>query len=240
MKTLKWILLTAAIAVLTATAVAGSLGDSRANSSYLSIVQSELERSGTGLTAVSPDRKLLPVADTTLTKEALRLTEQFSVTDSGQHSVTVDLSVNAELYTAENVLDHMLVVTNTGNHVGYVRTWLAFEMGDLTGDEFEAAVLLNQNTAQWTWDEFTYGVQIGGERYAVICAKYNTALDGGATTEPNLLQILLRSGVANDISNRLDGNHDGRYEVHAYSQVVSDDGAWGKVTNEPWNKQPTE
>ena len=56
MKTLKWILLTAAIAVLTATAVAGSLGDSKANGSYLSIVQSELERSGTGLTAVSPDR----------------------------------------------------------------------------------------------------------------------------------------------------------------------------------------
>ena len=240
MKTLKWILLTAAIAVLTATAVAGSLGDSRANSSYLSIVQSELERSGTGLTEVADDRKLLPVTDVELTKQAVQLTDQFIVTDKKNHTVNVNLSVNAELYTVENMLDHMVVITNTGNHVGYVRTWFAFEMGNLTEDEFEAAVLLNQNTAQWTWDEFTYGVQIGGERYAVICAKYNTALDGGATTEPNLLQILLKSDVANDTANRLDGNHDGRYEVRAYSQVVSDDGAWGKVTNEPWNKQPTE
>lgn len=241
LKTLKWIGITVLLAMLSVVAINGSLGDESADEKYLYIVQSELERSGSGLTEVADDRKLLPVTDVELTKQAVQLTDQFSVTDKKNNTVNVDLSVNADMYTAENVLDHIVVITNTGNHVGYVRTWFAFEMGDLTEDEFKASVLLNQNSTLWTWGEFTYGVQIGGVRYAVVCAKYNTALDGGATTAPNLLQILLRSDVSSDTASRLDGNHDGKYEVRAYSQVVSDDGAWSQVTSEPWNKpQPTE
>lgn len=224
------------LAMLTVVAINGSLGDQSSDGTYLCIVQSELERSGSGLTEVADDRKLLPVTDVELTKQAVQLTDQFIVTDKKNHTVNVNLSVNADLYTVENVLDHIVVITNTGNHVGYVRTWFAFEMGNLTEDEFKASVLLNQNSAQWTWDEFTYGVQIGGVRYAVVCAKYNTALDGGATTSPNLLQILLKSTVANDTANRLDGHYDGKYEVRAYSQVVSDDGAWSQVSK-PWNME---
>ena len=227
--------------MLTVVAINGSLGDQSSDGKYLYIVQSELERSGSGLTEVADDRKLLPVTDEELTKQVVQLTDQFSVTDKKNNTVNIDLSVNADMYTAKNVLDHIVVITNTGNHVGYVRTWFAFEMGDLTEDEFKASVLLNQNSTQWTWGEFTYEVQIDGERYAVICAKYNTALEGRATTSPNLLQILLKSDVANDTANRPDGNHDGKYEVRAYSQVVSDDGAWSQVSDEPWNKpQPTE
>lgn len=236
MKTLKWIGITVLLAMLTVVAINGSLGDQSSDGKYLYIVQSELERSGSGLTEVADDRKLLPVTDEELTKQVVQLTDQFSVTDKKNNTVHVDLSVNADMYTAENVLDHIVVITNTGNHVGYVRTWFAFEMGDLTEDEFKASVLLNQNSTQWIWGEFTYGVQIDGERYAVICAKYNTTLEGGATTSPNLLQILLKSDVANNTANRLDGNHDGKYEVRAYSQVVSDDGAWSQMSK-PWGMQ---
>lgn len=241
MKTLKWIGITVLLAMLTVVAINGSLGDESANGKYLCIVQSELERSGSSLAEVADNRELLPVTDAELTKQAVRLTDQFSVTDKRNNTVNVNLPVNADMYTAENVLDHIVVITNTGNHVGYVRTWFAFEMGDLTEDEFKASVLLNQNSTQWTWEKFTYGVQIDGERYAVICAKYNTVLKGRATTSPNLLQILLKSDVSSDTANRLDGNHDGKYEVRAYSQVVSDDRAWSQVTSEPWNRpQPTE
>ena len=222
--------------MLTVVAINGSLGDQSSDGKYLCIVQSELERSGSGLAKVANDRKLLPVTDATLTKEAVQLIDQFSVTDKKNNTVNIDLSVNADMYTAKNVLDHIVVITNTGNHVGYVRTWFAFEMGDLTEDEFKASVLLNQNSTQWTWGEFTYEVQIDGERYAVICAKYNTALEGRATTSPNLLQILLKSDVSSDTANRLDGNHDGKYEVRAYSQVVSDDGAWSQMSK-PWGMQ---
>lgn len=236
MKTLKWIGITVLLAMLTVVAINGSLGDQSSDGKYLYIVQSELERSGSGLTEVADDRKLLPVTDEELTKQVVQLTDQFSVTDKKNNTVNIDLSVNADMYTAKNVLDHIVVITNTGNHVGYVRTWFAFEMGDLTEDEFKASVLFNQNSTQWTWGEFTYGVQIDGERYAVICAKYNTALEGRATTSPNLLQILLKSDVSSDTANRLDGNHDGKYEVRAYSQVVSDEGAWSQVSK-PWGMQ---
>ena len=236
MKTLKWIGITVLLAMLTVVAINGSLGDESADGKYLCIVQSELERSGSDLTAVADNRELLPVTDAELTKQAVQLNEQFSVTDKKNNTVDVNLSVNANMYTAENVLDHIVVITNTGNHVGYVRTWFAFEMGDLTEDEFKASVLLNQNSTQWTWGEFTYGVQIDDERYAVVCAEYKNALEGGVTTAPNLLQILLKSDVSSDTANRLDGNHDGKYEVRAYSQVVSDDGAWSQMSK-PWGMQ---
>lgn len=223
------------LVMLTVLTIGGSLGDESADGKYLYIVQSELERSTSGLKEVADNRELLPVVDATMAKQTVQLADQFSVTDKKNHTVNVNLAVNADMYTAENVLDHIVVITNTGNHVGYVRTWFAFEMGDLTEGEFKESVLLNQNTSDWTWEDFAYGVQINGVRYAVVCAKYNSALEGGATTVPNLLQILLKADVSGDIANRLDGNNDGKYAVKAYSQVVSDDGAWSQVTNEPWN-----
>ena len=222
--------------MLTVVVINGTFGDESNDGKFLYIVQSELERSGFGLTEVSDDRKLLPVTDAELTKQDVQLKDQFSVTDKKNNTVAVNLSLNADMYTAENVLDHIVVITNTGNHIGYVRTWFAFEMGDLTEDEFEEYVLLNRNFIQWTWGEFTYGVQIDGERYAVICAEYKNVLEGGATTSPNLLQILLSRDATNDISSRLEGNNDSKYEVRAYSQIVSDKGAWSQVTDEPWNK----
>lgn len=236
LKTLRWIGITVLLALLTVVAINGSLGDQSSDGKYLYIVQSELERSSSGLAEVADYRKLLPVTDATLTKEAVQLTDQFTVTDKMNHTENVNLSFHADMYTAENVLDHIVVITNTGNHAGYIRTWFAFEMGDLTEEEFKASVLLNQNSTEWTWDEFTYGVQIGDELYAVVCANYNRALGGGATTAPNLLQILLSSDVSSDTASRLDGNNNGKYEVRAYSQAVSDDGAWS-VIDKPWNME---
>lgn len=222
--------------MLTVVAINGSLGDESADGKYLCIVQSELERSGSDLTAVADNRELLPVTDAELTKQAVQLNEQFSVTDKKNNTVDVNLSVNANMYTAENVLDHIVVITNTGNHVGYVRTWFAFEMGDLAEKEFKTSVLLHQNTSTWKWDAVEYGVVIDGERYAVACAEYMPKLSAGETTAPNLLQILLRSGVSGDIVSRLDGNKDGKYEIRAHSQVVSDDGAWSQLSK-PWGIQ---
>ena len=236
LKALKWICFGIALAVLTVCAVMGTLGDQDANGNKLYIVQSELERTANGLREVPDNRELLPVADEALTQDMVNLKDTFTVTDRENNSVTVELSTDAEMYNAENVLDHIVVVTNTGNYAGYVRTWFAFEMGDLTEEEFKASVLLNQNPSEWTWGEFEYGVVIDGERYAVVCAKYDRKLGPQKTTAPNLLQIILKSCVSGDVVNRLDGNNDGKYEVRAYSQAVSDDGAWGQV-GKPWGIQ---
>lgn len=234
LKTLKWITIGVVLAMLTAAAVTGSLGDDSADNNKLEIKQTVLERTRTGLRDVPDNRGLLPVAEDDLAQDTVSLTDTFTVTNGENNPVTVEFSANAAMYTAENVLDHIVVVTNTGNYKGYIRTWFAFEMGDLTEDEFKASVLLNQNFTDWSWDEFEYDVEIDGERYAVVCAGYEGELEPGHTTEPNLLQVLLRSDESSEIVQRLDGNNDGNYEIRAFSRAISDNEAWSSI-HCPWN-----
>lgn len=250
MKSLKWILLTAALMVLLFTAVSGTLGDTKANSQYLGLIQSELMRSDSGLVDVTDTRKLLPAVYTELNATDVPLQCSFAatkVTDTRTYSATVTLPTNAgapsnyAMYDAENVLDYIVVATNAGNTDGSVRTWFAFEMGDLTKEEFEAAVLLNKNTADWTWEEVQYGKEINGQRYAVVCAEYvdeqsreSKKLPAGKTTEPSLLQVLLYNTVSNKTAERLDGDKDGNYEIMVSSRIISDDTAWGDFTEYPF------
>lgn len=240
MKSLKWILLTAALLVLTVTAVSGTLGDTRANEYYLSLVQSELMRSDSGLVDVADTRMLLPAVYGELTATDTPLQCSFPVTKDG-HSATAHSSTTQAMYNAKNALDYIVVDTNVGNTDGYVRTWFAFEMGDLTETEFKTAVLLNKNTDDWTWGEIQYGVVISGQRYAVVCAEYvdavskdKKALLAGETTAPSLLQVMLRNTVSNETAERLDGNSDGKYEIKVTSRIVSDRGAWGALTGQPF------
>ncbi len=233
LRTLKWIAVGVLLALLTSVAVNGSLADDSADEKYLTIVQSKFERSADGLREATNGKELLPIADDELNKETVILSDEFSVTDKNERTVNVDFSFEAEMYTAENVLDHIVLVTNSGNVTGYVRTWFAFEMGDLTEAEFESSVLINRNTDEWSWADFEYGVIIGGNRYAVVCAEHNGSLNAGETSSPSLLQILLHSGVDNAIVQRLDGNSDFQYDVIAHSQTVSDDDAWSRVVC-PW------
>lgn len=235
LKTLKWISIGVVLALLLSVAINGSLADNNADNVYLTIVQSELERNGSGLQAVRDDRYLSPVAHATLTNEPVLLKDTFSVTDKNNNAVSVALSVEEKLYTDKNALDHIVVVTNTGNTGGYIRTWFAFEMGELSGEEFEKAIKLNRNSSKWTWGEFQFAVKIDGQNYAVVCAEYNEELKAGQTTDPGLLQILMDSDVSGEILGRIDGNHDGLYKVLAHSQVVSDSAAWSQV-NCPWIK----
>ena len=224
-----------ALVLLTALAVTGTLGDQKADEQKLRIVQWELERTADGLRPVSQNRELLPIAGEDSTKETVRIKDSFAEADEENQAVWVTISAEAELYNAESARDHMVVITNIGNVTGYIRTWLAFEMGDLTEREFAAWVHLNRNTDAWDWGEMTYGTQIDGNRYAVVCASYRDGLAAGATTAPSLWQVLLDSAVSNEITVRLDGNGDGRYEIKATSLAVSDPGAWGSASlPHPW------
>ncbi len=238
MKKHNWILTALAVAVLTSVAVSGTFGNDSGEGDKLCIVQSVMERDADGLREIpnNPDdpntRKLLPAVNETITKESVTLKDSFPVIDN---SITVSVDFSAEMYTVKNALDHIVVVTNAGNIPGYIRTWFAFEMGDLTKEEFEASVCLNRNTEAWNWGEFQYGVEIGGKRYAVVYATYDGSLASGATTAPSLLQILLDHTVSNETAERLDGNGDGKYEIKALSRAVSAEGAWGSATlPAPW------
>lgn len=234
LKTLKWIAIGVLLAIVTSFAVEGSLADKGADQKYLTIVQSRLERSPYGLIEVMNGKELLPITDDELNKEAVTLQGNFPANDKNGNAVNVEFSYENEMYNAENVIDHIVLATNSGNVTGYVRTWFAFEMGDLGAEEFEASVLFNFNLEDWKLSEFEYGVDIGGVRYAVVCATYKKSLNAGETSSPSLLQILLDSSADNTTSKRLDGNYDLKYDVIAHSQVVSDPAAWGAVVK-PWN-----
>ena len=233
LKTLKWIAIGIVLACVTSIAVSGTLADDDADNKRLSIVHLELERYGNGLTEVIKGKDLLPVTDTLLNKENVTLSQEFAMVDKNGNSSTFEVSFSEEMYTASNALDHIVMVRNCGNVTGQVRTWFAFEMGDLTAEEFESAVVLNRNTDDWEWSNFEYGVLINGERYAVVRAELKVGLKAGEVTPPSLMQILLHSEVDSETAERLDGNYDLKYMIFSHSQAVSDKGAWGEIAK-PW------
>lgn len=233
MKSIKWMLLGAALALLTMTVISGTLGNVGSDNDKLDIVhkiekritKSDEVTAVTNLTEMVEDEELLPAV------------YEGDVTYSSQKQEWIS-GEGDTLFSAGigNVVDKFVSVKNTGNVNAYVRTWFAFEMGDMSEAEFKAAVKINRNETVWTWDAFDYGVEIDGERYAVVCAKYNTALVPESTTShPSLLQVMLYNTVSNEDAQRLDGNGDGEYEIKVFSRAVSDEDAWGgaEITH-PW------
>lgn len=228
LKNLKWIGIGLVLAMVLCIAVEGSLANTAENNYKLSIVQITLERGENGLHLVGNNRELRPTANTggTPEKAVVTLNEDLTLTDDKSNTVEVKFSLTDKaLFTDENALDHFVVVKNTGNTVGYVRTWFAFEMGSLEPSEFEQSVILNCNSSDWLWSNFQYGVQIDGENYAVKQdngTQERTSLEAGETTSPSLLQILLNGNISGMDRIRLDGNRDGLYKVFTHSQSASD------------------
>ncbi len=235
MKTIKWILTGIALALLTVATVKGTFADTTPDSTnfqieqciYQRITQSDSLTTTDNITEFVDNKKLLPVAFEG--RPIYAATPQSWSTNSSDY-----------LYSDKvgNVIDEFVMVKNTGDTTAYVRTWFAFEMGDLTAEEFQASVAINRNTTAWTWSEFDYTATIDRQRYAIVHATYNSALTSGSTTSnPSLLQIMLCNTVTNDISKRLDGNSDDKYDVKVFTRAVSDKRAFGdsELTNHPWN-----
>ncbi len=233
MKSIKWMLLGAALALLTMTVISGTLGNVGSDNDKLDIVQkiekrieqSDEERDATNLTGVSGAEQLIPA----VYEGEITYSAQQQKWSSGEGD---------NLFSAKiaNVIDKFVSVENTGNVPAYVRTWFAFEMGDMSEAEFKAAVKINRNESAWEWENFEYGVEINGAKYAVVCAKYKDAIAPGATTShPSLLQVMLYNTVSNEDAQRLDGNGDGEYEIKVFSRAMSDNKSWGgaEITR-PW------
>ena len=74
--------------------------------------------------------------------------------------------------SVQNVVDKFVFVENTGKTPTYVRTWFAFEQGDLTADEFEKLIITNRDTDHWSWETVAADVVIDGNKYVVAVATY--------------------------------------------------------------------
>lgn len=136
----------------------------------------------------------------------------------------------------KNVVDKFVFVENTGKSPAYVRTWFAFEQGDLTEVEFEALVGQNINDSHWEWETVASNVEIQGGKYLIKVATYqgnagenndvhpDGKLPAGETTRPSLLQVMLYKHAGNEDVAALDSNGDNLYNILAVSQAIQTEG----------------
>ena len=156
-------------------------------------------------------------------------------------------------FTMENVVDKYVSVKNTGKSDAYVRTIIAFEMGDYTYQEFKhIGISVNaENGAEfkfpgtWEWTE-DFETTIDGKRYNIMVAVHKNPLEPGKTTIPSLLQVYLSKDVGNEEVEKIDGNNNRTYDILVFSQAVQTNGfenaeealdtAFGPITetNHPW------
>ena len=121
-------------------------------------------------------------------------------------------------------VDKFVFVKNIGTSDAYVRTWFAFEQGEVSAATHSELIKTLTNSTDWTWSEAIPDMLIKrGEtstKYVVYSATYNKALPAGAMTEPSLLQLYLSSDAQSADCLALDGNGNGRYDVIVLSQAV--------------------
>lgn len=155
----------------------------------------------------------------------------------------------ASVFNTANAVDKFVTVENTGKTDAYVRTLIAFEVGNATlekedypyqpliSSEIRAAEAEKNTNGQFPW---TYGfsdyVVIKGNKYLVHELIYtgamtssgwkheNGVLPAGETTYPNLCQVYMASWANNKEVVDLDGNANGTYDILVLSQAIQADG----------------
>ena len=133
--------------------------------------------------------------------------------------------------SVKNVQDKFVFVKNTGTTSAYVRTWFAFELGNVAFENWNDIVMLNVNKNHWSWEWAPEAVTISGNQYVIACATYKGPssnptgiLAPGATTYASLLQVYMKPTATNEDVTAIDGNDNGLYEILVCSQAVQADG----------------
>ena len=160
--------------------------------------------------------------------------------------------------SVKNVIDKFVFVENDGENDAYVRTWIAFEQGELTADRHDKVISTNINSSSWNWELVGTDIEMKDEnenvnKYVVYCVTYLGA-DGdgilvpGKVSYPSLLQLYMNPEATNEDVKAIDGNGNGKFDILVLSQAVqtagfSDaktalDAAFGEATaeNHPFNK----
>ena len=126
-----------------------------------------------------------------------------------------------------NAVDKYVTVKNNGLSGAYVRTFIALEMGDYTMEEFDmVGIVINDCkddafsfSGNWEWTA-DFVSQINGHNSRTLAAVYQKPLLPGQSTIPSLLQVYLSNKATNNTLERLDGNNNGTYDIHVYTQAV--------------------
>ena len=143
--------------------------------------------------------------------------------------------------SVKNVQDKMVFVKNTGKSDAYVRTWIAFEQGNLTSENFSSIINVNADASQtgvneaggnshWIYEVYGTDVEIDGNKYVVYKYTYvgaknnNGILAPGAVSYPSLTQVYMKPEATNEEVEAIDGNGNGTYDILVLSQAVQTKG----------------
>ena len=143
--------------------------------------------------------------------------------------------------SVRNVVDRFTFVKNTGNEDAYVRTWVAFEQGNISEEQYERIIHVNQNESWWDKTQEIYDYEIADEetgkvnKYYVICYEFKgenadnrkagiQTLSPNAITRPSLLQFYLDPTTTGEEVELMDGNGNGQLDVITISQAVQAEG----------------
>lgn len=153
----------------------------------------------------------------------------------------------------ENVQDKFVLVENTGKSDAYVRTIIAYELGNLPYEEY---LDLFATAVGDFWPNVNGGIiaEIDGNNYVIEEYVYAGSdirhvggiLPAGEYTYNSLAQVYLMPEATNETMEAIDGNGNGTYDILVVSQAVqtmgfSDaqtalDTAFGDITatSHPW------
>ena len=167
--------------------------------------------------------------------------EQFG---EGHEKGAMDVFDNDEF---KNVQDKFVFVENTGKTDAFVRTYIAYEVGNYVSDEGEDAfsdglIMTSMNTS---WKKVDIGLaEINGNNYFIVEYNYDgnfynekmTAVtdvngrhpDGivhpGEYTYNNLAQVYLAGRATNEDMVAIDGNANGTLDILVLSQAIQANG----------------
>ncbi len=151
----------------------------------------------------------------------------------------VDSYGHMQVFAGKNAQDKFVTVENTGRTDAYVRTLVAFELGEIAAADFGKVIMTssrsttdNDNLGQ-PWFKNEIGViEIDGNNYVVVEYVYhgaqlsdsirheNGVLPAGDTTYPSLCQVYLKHNATNEDMENIDGNKNGTYDILVLSQAV--------------------
>ena len=148
------------------------------------------------------------------------------------------------MFTSKNAQDKFVTVENTGKTDAYVRTIIAFELGEIDADDFGKIIRTSARSTEtpgnfkYPWYKNEVGVvEIDGNNYVVVEFIYhgaelssgslrhaNGVLPAGDTTYPSLCQVYMTADATNEHVEKIDGNKNGTYDILVVSQAVQAEG----------------
>ena len=152
----------------------------------------------------------------------------------------VDSYGSMQVFANPNAQDKFVTVENTGKTDAYVRTLVAFELGDIAAADFGKVVGISSRSTEddtnlnQPWFKKTVGVvKIDGNNYVLVEFVYhgaklsdgslrhaNGVLPAGDTTYPSLAQVYMKATATNEDVEKIDGNGNGTYDILVVSQAV--------------------